>query len=170
MTRTLSSKPLLVLGLALAGAAVLAATPALADVYTVTLTNGESYLSRYPPEEASWDPDTILVHTETGNWIGVERGRITGVTSQVEVRGHGQRIDATTIYMGRTANANPTPGQEQERDPQLDLLQAIYDQQLQQQNYTIEQFVEPSETGLGIPVGFTQQVTPPIGVAPQNPR
>jgi len=168
MIRTVSGKPLL--ALALIGAAVLAAPAALADVYTVTLANGQSYLSRYSPEEASWDPNTILVHTETGNWIGVERGRIVNVTSQVEVRGHGQRIDATTVYMGRTANANPAPGQQQERDPQLDLLQAIYDQQLQQENYTIEQFVEPGETGGGIPVGFTQQVTPPIGVAPQNPR
>ena len=170
MTRTPSGKPLLAFGLALAAAAVLAATPAVADIYTVTLTNGQSYASRYPPEEASWDPETILVHTETGNWIGIERSKLAGVSSLVEVRGHGQRIDATTIYMGRTANANPDPGQEQQRDPQLDLLEAIYERQLQQESYTIEQFVEPGETGRGIPVGFTQQVTPPIGVVPQNPQ
>lgn len=154
--------------LALALAAVLTAPAALADIYHVVLLNGESYESRYPPEEAAWDAGTILVQTETGNWVGVPRDRIVRVESETEVRGHGQRINATTIYMGRTANAAPAPGQEGETDPELALLQAIYDRQLQQESYSIEQFVEPGETGGGIPVGFTQQVTPPIGAVPPN--
>jgi hypothetical protein len=167
MIRDLRGKLLV---LVLLGAAALAAPAAWADTYTITLVNGQSYASAYPPEEASWDPGTILLHTETGNWVGVERARIAGVSSQVEVRGHGQRIDATTIYMGRTANAAPVPGEQEPEDRQLALLQAIYEQQSQQQDHTIQQFVEPSETGLGIPIGFTQQVTPPIGVVPSNPR
>jgi hypothetical protein len=170
MIRDRSGKLLALFVFALLWTCALAAPAARADVYTLTLTNGQSYLSLYPPEEASWDRNMILLHTETGNWIGVERGLIAGVSSQVEVRGHGQRIDATTIYMGRTANANPTPGQEQPVDPQLALLQALYDQQGRDDTYTIEQFVEPGETGRGIPIGFTQQVTPPIGIVPQNPR
>jgi hypothetical protein len=153
----------------LALAVLLAAPAAVADVYHVRLDNGKTIESGYPPEEASWDADTILVNTETGNWVGVMRSSIVRIESEVEIRGQGTRIDATTIYMGRTANAAPVPGQGgQEPDQNLALLQAIYDQQ-QQQDYTIQQFVEPGETGGGIPVGFTQQVTPPIGVAPQNP-
>lgn len=150
----------------------LAAAPAFGAVYNVHLTNGESYETRHPPEEASWDPDVILIHTGTGNWIGLERDQIARVESETDVRGYGRRIDATTIYMGRLANAAPPPGQEgQEQDPQLALLQALYDQQQQQQSHTIDQFVDPSDTGQGIPVGFTQQVTPPLGGIPgNNPR
>ena len=165
MTRSIRGQLLLVLALA----AVLTAPAALADIYHVILQNGERYESRYPPEEAAWDAGTILVHTETGNWVGVSRDRVVRVESETEVRGYGQRLDATTIYMGRTSNAAPAPGTEEgESDPQLQLLQAIYDRQLQQESYSIDQFVEPGETGGGIPVGFTQQVTPPIGAVPPN--
>ncbi|HSL83454.1 MAG TPA: hypothetical protein VLF66_11805 [Thermoanaerobaculia bacterium] len=165
MIRSIRGQLLLVLALA----AVLAAPAALADVYHVILQNGGRYESRHPPEEAAWDAGTLLVYTETGNWVGVARDRIVRVESETEIRGHGQRIDATTVYMGRTANAAPAPGTEGgETDPQLQLLQAIYDRQLQQESYTIEQFVEPGATGGGIPVGFTQQVTPPIGAIPPN--
>lgn len=152
----------------LALAAVLAAPAVVADVYHVRLVNGQVLDSRYPPEEASWDPGTIMLQSETGNWVGVRRSDVVRIESETEIRGYGRRLDATTIYMGRTANAAPVPGAEGEQDPTRDLLQAIYSQQQQQQDYTIEQFVEPGETGGGIPVGFTQQVTPPIGVAPPN--
>lgn len=153
-------------------AAALAAAPAFGAIYNVHLTNGESYESRYPPEEASWDPEVLLIHTETGNWIGIERDRIARVESETDVRGFGRRIDATTIHIGRLANAAPVPGEEgQQQDQQLALLQAIYDQQQQDQSHTIEQFVDPSDTGQGIPVGFTQQVTPPLGgIQGNDPR
>lgn len=150
--------------------AALCAVPAVAEVYHVELSNGEQFDSRYPPEEASWDSDLLLFHTETGNWAGVRRDEVVQVTIETELRGAGQRIDATTIYMGRTANAAPPPGSEGEVDPSVALLQAIYEQGQSQQNYTIDQFVEPGEVGGGIPVGFTQQVTPPIGVPVQNPQ
>lgn len=165
MIRSIRGKLLLVLSLA----AVLAAPAALGDIYHVILQNGERYESRHPPEEAAWDAGTIIVYTETGNWVGVSRDRIVRVESETEIRGHGQRIDATTVYMGRTANAAPAPGTEGEgTDPQLALLESLYDRQLQQESYSIQQFVEPGATGGGIPVGFTQQVTPPLGGVPQN--
>jgi len=167
MIRIQTGKVLFVLTVA----ALLAAPAAMADVYHVRLQNGDSFDSVYPPEEASWDSNTILVHSETGNWIGIDRSSIVRIESQTEVRGYGKRIDATTIYMGRTANSAPAPGQEgQQQDPSLGLLQQIYQQQQDQQNYSIQQFVEPGATGGGIPVGFTQQVTPPVGLAPQNPQ
>lgn len=164
--------PLGPIALAVLLVAALAAAPAFGASYTVHLTNGESYESRYPPEEANWNPDVFLLHTATGNWIGIERGQIARIESETDVRGYGRRIDATTVYMGRLANAAPQPGEEgQQQDPQLALLQAIYDQQQQEQSHTIEQFVDPSDTGRGIPVGFTQQVTPPLGGASgNNPR
>lgn len=161
MIRFPTGKVLLLLALA-----TLLAAPAVADVYHVRLVNGQVVDSLHPPEEASWDADTILVFSETGNWIGLRRSDIARIESETDLRGYGERIDSTTIFMGRTANAAPVPGAEGERDPSLDLLQAIYDQQQQQENYTIEQFVEPGETGGGIPVGFTQRTTPPMGGVP----
>lgn len=165
LSRTLLGPTLLALALA-----ALCAVPAVAEVYHVELANGEQFDSRYPPEEASWDSDLLLFHTETGNWAGVRREEVVQVTIETELRGAGQRIDSTTIYMGRTANSAPPPGAEGEADPSVALLQAIYEQGQSQQSYSIDQFVEPGETGGGIPVGFTQQVTPPIGVPVPDPQ
>lgn len=165
LSRTVLGSTVLVLALG-----VLCAAPAAAEVYHVELANGEQFDSRYPPEEASWDSELLLFHSETGNWVGVRRGEVLRVTIETELRGAGRRIDATTIYMGRTANAAPAPGSEGEQDASVALLQALYDQNAAQQSYTIEQFVEPGEVGGGIPIGFTQQVTPPIGVPAQNPN
>ena len=150
--------------------AALCAVPAAAEIYHVQLANGEEFDSRYPPEEASWDRDLLLFHSETGNWVGVRRDEVVAVAIETELRGAGRRIDASTIYVGRTANTGTLPGAEDEADPAVALLQSIYEQSQAQQNYTIEQFVEPGETGGGIPVGFTQQVTPPIGVPVENPQ
>ena len=154
--------------LAVLALAVVWTAPAVAEVYHVELANGEQFDSRYPPEEASWDSDLLLFHTETGNWAGIRRDEVVRVTIETELRGAGRRLDATTVYMGRTANAAPISGGENETDPAVQLLQAIYDQNQAQQDYTIDQFVEPGEMGGGIPVGFTQQSTPPIGIPPQN--
>ena len=165
LSPTLLGTALFVLALA-----ALCALPAAAEIYHVQLANGEEFDSRYPPEEASWDRDLLLFHSETGNWVGIRRDEVVAVVIETELRGAGRRIDATTIYVGRTANAGPLPGAEDETDPAVSLLQTIYEQSQAQQNYTIEQFVEPGETGGGIPVGFTQQVTPPIGVPIENPQ
>ncbi len=148
--------------------AALCAVPAAAEIYHVQLANGEEFDSRYPPEEASWDRDLLLFHSETGNWVGIRRDEVVEVAIETELRGAGRRIDASTIYVGRTAST--APGAEEEADPAVALLQSIYEQNQSQQNYSIEQFVEPGETGGGIPVGFTQQVTPPIGVPAENPQ
>lgn len=150
--------------------AALCALPAAAEIYHVQLANGEEFDSRYPPEEASWDRDLLLFHSETGNWVGIRRDEVVSVAIETELRGAGRRIDATTIYVGRTANVGMASGTEEGADPAVDLLQSIYEQNQAQQNHSIEQFVEPGETGGGIPVGFTQQVTPPLGVPVENPQ
>lgn len=155
------------LSLVLALAFVCSAPAAVAEIYHVRLENGQRIESRYPPEEASWDSGMLILHSETGNWVGVPRAEVLEITIETELRGHGQRIDATTIFMGRTANAAPIQTDE-DVDPTTQLLRSIYEQGQQQQNHTIEQFVEPDATGGGIPVGFTQQVTPPIGVPVPN--
>lgn len=159
---------------ALGAALLLVALPAAAEIYHVNLHNGASYESRYPPEAASWDQDTVLVLTETGTWVGVERSSIARVETETELRGYGERIDATTVRMGRTPWSGPLQGEEEltSEERQLRLLEAMVQQQNQpERDYTMDQFVEPDAMGTGgLPVGFTQQETPPLGVAPVNPR
>ncbi len=168
MIRTPSRRTLVPAGLLAVLALGLVALPAMAEVYHVNLTNGAKFDSRYPPEEASWDANTLLFITETGNWIGVPRDQIESVKTEVESRGHGTRLNATTIYMGRAPNANQTPEEQAAgQSPQLQLLQKLIDQQSQQQDYTVKQFVDPSEAGgSGLPAGIGSAVTPPLAGVP----
>jgi len=172
MTRTTKLLPTALCALSVCA---LVALPVAAETYHVSLKNGQSYETRYPPEEASWDADTLLIITETGNWIGVQRASIDRVDIESELRGFGKRINATTIFMGRTPNS--APADEPELTPaerQNQLLERLIGQQQSQPDYTMQQFVEPGDLGRGssggIPVGFTQQNTPPVGVAPVNPQ
>lgn len=162
MSRTPSRTTLVFVSLFALLALGLAALPAAAEVYHVNLTNGAEFESRYPPEEASWDANTLLFITETGNWIGVPRAQIESVKAEVETRGHGTRLNSTTIYMGRAPNINQTPEQEASaQDRQLQYLQQLVEQQGQQQDFTVEQFVEPSEAGKagGLPAGYGSGAT-----------
>src|SRR5262245_21806760 len=59
--------------------AVLAGVPATAEVFVVTLSNGTTVESGRQPEQSSWDPSTILILTEVGNWIGIQRSQIKTV-------------------------------------------------------------------------------------------
>lgn len=172
MTRTAKLLPTALCAFAVCA---LVALPVAAETYHVDLKNGQAYETRYPPEEASWDADTLLIVTETGNWIGVKRAAIERIDIETELRGFGKRINATTIFMGRSPNsapaeeANLTPAERQNQ-----LLEQLITQQQTQPDYTMQQFVEPGDLGRGasggIPVGFTQQTTPPVGVAPVNPQ
>jgi hypothetical protein len=172
MTRTAKLLPTALCALAVCA---LVALPVAAETYHVNLCNGQSYATRYPPEEASWDADTLLIITETGNWIGVRRAAIDRIEIETELRGFGKRLNATTIFMGRSPNS--AQAEETELTPaerQNQLLEQLIGQQQSQPDYTMQQFVEPDALGQGAtggsPVGFTQQSTPPIGVAPVNPQ
>ncbi len=161
MTRTPSRRTLVAASILALG---LFGLPAMAETYHVNLVNGAKFDSRYPPEEASWDANTLLFITATGNWIGVTRDQIELIQAEVENRGHGQRLNATTIYMGRAPNANQSPEElAAGQNPQLQLLQRLLDQQAPQRDYTVDQFVDPSEAGKGgLPAGYGGAVTPPL--------
>lgn len=151
-------------------ALALAALPAVAAIYYVELASGTTFESRYRPVEASWDPGLILFLTDVGNWIAVPREDIVKVEIDTERKGFGLVINNTTIELGMTANDAPVPGEEgQALDPTSRLLNFLQQQQTQQPVYSMDQFVEPGETG-GIPVGFFTGTTPPMGVSPQEPQ
>lgn len=143
------------------GIVSLLATPALAETYTLRLANGTTLESNYPPQEAEWDPDTILVLADAGNWVGIERSHLDRIDIATELEGRGQLIDATTIFIGFMANDLPQPG-EGGQDGSLGQVLDQLRQDLQPTNYSTEQFVEPDAVGTGIPVGFTQQSTPQV--------
>lgn len=140
-------------------ALVVLALPAAAEVYTVTLKNGNVLETKYQPEEASFDRNIVLLLTEVGNWIGIQRAEIESVVAAAELSHFGKVIGKNTILLGWAANdaadpnAPPAEGQAP-RDPALaataQTLQNLYQQQQAEQSYTIKQFVQPAETQ-GIP-------------------
>ena len=147
----------------------LVTVPASAEIFTVTLTNGNVLETRYQPQEAGFDKDMVLLLTEVGNWIGVHREEIESVVSDAESSGFGKVIGKNTVDLGWSANdaADPNAQAEGEQDPGLSLaaqaLQNLYEQRQQQQNYTIQQFVQPNQTQ-GIP---TTMITPYASSPPQ---
>lgn len=133
----------------LAVAAVLVAVPALASAgtYVLTLRSGAKFESRYRPTVAGWDANKVMILAESGNWVALSRADVESVRSTSESRGLGFVINNSTIALGWAPNDNLTPEQELAA-AQMDARNALF--QPQQQNYSVNQFVEPGATQ-GIP-------------------
>lgn len=82
----------------------LAAVPASAALFTVHLTNGTAFDTRYQPQHASWDDQMVLILTDQGNWIGVLEAEIEKIAEQRVPTGYARRLDAVTLEIGYTAN------------------------------------------------------------------
>jgi hypothetical protein len=130
----------------LALCSALAVAPASAEVFTLTLTNGSTFDSRYQPRQAIWDATMIEFLTETGNWMALPKSLVSDIAAASETKGFGRVIDTTTVDLGFAPNDMPTEdaaaGNAAGDLPQV--LERSYDQQ---------QFVEPGSMGGGIPVG-----------------
>lgn len=142
--------------------ALLVALPAVAvaEVFTITLANGNSFTSRYRPKTAGWDADKALLLTDQGNWISLAKTDIASVVVETEVRGFGKVIDTTTISLGVTPNdaAQAESALGAGGDPMDRLLSYLQGQQGDRPNYSVNQFVDPSEAGAtpsgGLPAYF----------------
>ena len=155
--------------LALAAAAALLAVPAAATTWIVELVNGNRFESRYQPEESSWDPTQVLLLTEQGNLIALDRAEIVRVSADVEDRGFGTVIDTKTVSLGILPNDADVPDPAGEQLSTAEVLQRFLDQQQSRPapDYTVQQFVDPVEAGGGgLPVGFATSSTPPPQVTP----
>jgi hypothetical protein len=138
-------------------ALALLAAPASADVYYVTLTNGSVITTAHQPQQASWDPNMVLLLTEVGNWIGFPKEEIQGVRAEDPTQGFGVRISDKAIALGRSPNDLPNP--DDSTKSKTDLLTERYlsiaERQLAaeeaRRNYSVQQFVEPSSSA-GIPI------------------
>lgn len=162
----------LALAAALAVAAA-AALPAAAGDWVVTLHNGTEFVSRYQPEEASWDPEVVLLLTADGNTIGLSRADVASVSSDIESRGFGTVIDDKTISLGWAPNDLPeadAAAAGQGLSPEMQILQqmiAAQGQQAPPQN--VQQFVDPGFAGGGLPAFGTPTGGIPTEFGPFDP-
>jgi hypothetical protein len=141
----------------LAGALV--AVPAVAEVYHVTLLNGTTIDTRYPPQDSPWDSNRYVLMTDVGNWISLAKADISEIVTDTQNKGFGFVINTTTIALGWAPNDALTPEQQAEADAQAARLAA----DAPPTPYSVDQFVEPSATQ-GIPAGWLGYgTTPPIG-------
>ncbi len=133
-------------------AAVLAGVPASAEVFVVTFNNGSTLDTGRQPEQASWDPSTILILTEVGNWIGIQRNQIKSVEPRDPIRGFGRRVDGTTIALGEAPNDLPeAQGTSDAAGRYANLLQRFADQRDADSKYSVQQGVS-TEQAQGIPL------------------
>ena len=88
----------LVLVLAMVG------TTAYAAIFTVTLSNGTSFETRYRPVQSEWDENMVMIMTDKGNWIALAKSEVVGVESQAEAKGYGYQLNTSTFFLGWTPN------------------------------------------------------------------
>ena len=152
MVRTLSRISLLTL-LAFA----LLALPASAEVFHVVLKNGNTVDSSVQPQQASWDPNMVMLMTESGNWVGFMQSDIASINADDPTSGFGVRISRTAIALGRFSNDLPEEGkgnpQDEANERYFALANRLIEQSERQQRYSVQQFVEPNQTQ-GIPASF----------------
>jgi len=154
---------LALLGLAFASAAG-------AAVYTVTLTNGSTFDTRYQPQQASWDADKIILLNEFGNLISFHTADVASVTVDSETRGFGHQLDDTTMALGWAPNDLLDPDSDEGRAAMAADQAAAATQAMMPQVYNQQQFVEPGAL-TGLPVWMTgvnavPQLQPPVAMEP----
>lgn len=124
--------------------AAMIAMTAHADVYTITLTNGTSFETRYEPVPAEWDENVIMISTDRGNWIGLLSEEVADVTSKAEATGFGYQVNSTTLFMGWSPNDTDEEGEEGEG---LNLEEMFPEEA---PAFSVQQFVNVPTTGAGV--------------------
>jgi hypothetical protein len=154
-------------------AVALLAVPATAEVFHITLKNGTTVDSAVQPQQASWEPNMVMLLTEVGNWVGFMKDEIADIKAVDPTAGFGVRISSTAIALGRFTNDLPesAKGASAQESKYLDLATKALEAADRQQHYSIQQFVEPNQTqgipaafagyGGGAPAGGGGVVTPP---------
>src|ERR1700733_12245715 len=134
----------------------LVAVPASADVFFVTLNNGTVIETARQPQQASWDPNMVLLLTEVGNWVGFSKDEIKNVRSEDPQQGFGIKISDKAIALGRAPNDLPTnekTKQEQAADRYLQYANRLLDLLQQRSTYSVQQGVDSGSTS-GIPFSY----------------
>jgi hypothetical protein len=145
-------------------AAAVVAVPAFAESFTVLLKNGNSSQTRYQPEDASWDPEKLILLDEVGNLISVPRADVDRITTETENRGFGHVLNSTTVAIGWAPNDAVDPDSDEGKAVIATQQAADAAAAAAPPVYTQEQFVEPS-AATGLPLSFGGGTTPPMGSA-----
>ena len=147
-----------IFGLVIAG-------PLAADVFTVTMTSGGTFASRYQPHQSDTEEGKVLLLTEYGNWISLPKEAIVSVVSNTEAKGFGTVLDSQTIALGWIPPSSKSAIEDEaEVDATTQLINFMREQNTTAPApvFTNELVVEPSQS-TGIPMSFTNQSTPPLG-------
>ena len=139
-------------------ALLLFAAVAPAKIFTITLTNGTTFESRYRPQEVDWDDSIVIVQTDRGNPIALLKEEVADVSSEAELRGFGYQVDTTTIYLGFSPNDLVSEDAEGNPVTEYELPDAP---SASAPNYSLGQFVNAPVAGgvdsLGIPLYVTSE-------------
>ena len=122
------------------------AASVMAGTFTVTLTNGTTFESRYRPAEADWDENVVLLATDRGNRIALLKEEIADVTSSVEESGFGYQVDTTTLFIGWSPKLGDEEGEDGEGGEGGD-TQSQQNFDAPQPSFSLQQFVNPGQTG-----------------------
>lgn len=153
----------------LLGLAVLTATPAGAEVFHVKMRNGTTIDTLYKPQQATFDPNVVILLSDAGNWIGVNQREVESLRSDTEIHGFGVALNFNTIAIGWAPNDAPEPSaQGAAQSATQQALQNLFKQQQAQEHYTIPQFVSTEQTA-GIPSRLVGGAVLP-GVPPPAPQ
>lgn len=82
--------------------------------FTVTLTNGTTFETRYRPTVADWDENYVMLRTDMGNWISLAKEDVADVSTPAEITGFGFQVDSSTLYIGFTPGDIIVEGEEGE--------------------------------------------------------
>ena len=137
-------------------ALALLAVPASADVFHVILTNGSEVQTARQPQQASWDPNLILLLTEVGNWVGFPKEEIASIRAENPTEGYGVRISDHVIALGWSPNDLPVPAEARPGDINnrlANIAERMLEQAERQQQYSVQQGVQTEQTQ-GIPASF----------------
>lgn len=88
---------------------VSASADAQVDTYRVLMKNGNTFRSGQRPVAAWFDENKVLLLSEGGHMIALERDEIERVESDLEFEGYGTLLNKTTILVGNVANDAPVP-------------------------------------------------------------
>jgi hypothetical protein len=90
--------------LVLAAVAMALSAPLAAAEFTVYMTNGTTFESRYEPRDAEWDAQKVVLIDGAGNTISVPKSEIERIESDVAAKGFGHMLDDTTMAFGWAPN------------------------------------------------------------------
>lgn len=126
-----------------------AALPAAAEVFTVTMSNDTEFITRYQPRQDPRDESQVMLLTQFGNWIALSKDDILEIASETESRGFGTVLDTNTVVIGWAPNDRPVAGEEAV-DSTTQLLNFLREQASQpEQDFSVDQFVNTENAGTG---------------------